>query len=404
MIKQHTSQSPELQKPVRRITTLAMVVAACIILLTPAVPARAVDYDVGSAGRLSFEVNKSYVEGLKRMTQEFLVVMKQHTLAIGMMFDATAQLDTQRLYQQLNAEASKDYQPSEMMCQYGTFIRSVALAEEKSKTDRDIISNVLIETYTNKKHVVPEKGTDADMISRIATFKTTYCDPADNNSGLKSMCEHPDDPTKIGGQDPNRFNKDINYAAVLAKPLSLDINYTDTDKTADEQDIYHLARHLYWAESFAHLDDENKLLYNPADFAEARRLMAMQSVAHNSFSNIVAQKTRTDVGIGEKSGWNHMKALMKDFGLSDEEVNEHMGDFPSYYAQMEVLTKKMYQSPDFYTNLYDKPANIARISTSMEAISLMQGRDQYKSALRRQMLLSMLLEQKIAQRTKKNLF
>jgi hypothetical protein len=68
---------------------------------------------------------------------------------------------------------------------------------------------------------------------------------------------------------------------------------------------------------------------------------------------------------------------------------------PSYYAQMEVLTKKIYQNPDFYTNLYDKPANVERKEVAMQAIGLMQKFDLFKSYLRTEASLSVLLETSI---------
>ena len=59
---------------------------------------------------------------------------------------------------------------------------------------------------------------------------------------------------------------------------------------------------------------------------------------------------------------------------------------------MEVLTKKIYQNPDFYTNLYDKPANVERKGVALQAIGLMQKFDLFKSYLRNEASLSILLE------------
>jgi len=59
---------------------------------------------------------------------------------------------------------------------------------------------------------------------------------------------------------------------------------------------------------------------------------------------------------------------------------------------MELLTKKIYQNPDFYTNLYDKPANVSRKGVAMQAIGLMQKFDMLKSTLRKEASLSVLLE------------
>jgi len=59
---------------------------------------------------------------------------------------------------------------------------------------------------------------------------------------------------------------------------------------------------------------------------------------------------------------------------------------------MELLTRKIYQSPEFYANLMESPANISRQQTAMEAIALMQDRDIYNSLRRSEMVLSSLLE------------
>lgn len=99
-----------------------------------------------------------------------------------------------------------------------------------------------------------------------------------------------------------------------------------------------------------------------------------------------------------------MKAMLREFGIqdrnasgsTDDEIHAMLGVRPSYYAQMEVLTKKIYQTPDFYTNLYDKPVNVERIGVAMDAISIMNQRDRYESLLRREMLTAMLVEDALA--------
>jgi hypothetical protein len=133
-----------------------------------------------------------------------------------------------------------------------------------------------------------------------------------------------------------------------------------------------------------------------ADYQNSRGLIAAMGVAHDSFASIAGMKSKTVPGIGAASGWNFMKSMMRDFGLADADIDQLLGQYPSYYAQMEVLTKKIYQRPDFYTNLYDKPTNVKRISDAMTAIQIMQQRDFYESRLRNEMLTSMLVEQALA--------
>ena len=94
-----------------------------------------------------------------------------------------------------------------------------------------------------------------------------------------------------------------------------------------------------------------------------------------------------------------MKALMRDFGMSEEDIHLYLGDNPSYYSQMEMLTKIMYQHPNFYTNLYDKPANVDRMNASMQAIGLIQQRDRHESQMRQEMLISQLVEQGLRKHT-----
>ena len=67
----------------------------------------------------------------------------------------------------------------------------------------------------------------------------------------------------------------------------------------------------------------------------------------------------------------------------------------SYDGIMEVLTKKIYQDPAFYINLYDNPENVMRQKASIKAIQLMQGWDIVKALHRREMLLAMILELKL---------
>jgi hypothetical protein len=93
-----------------------------------------------------------------------------------------------------------------------------------------------------------------------------------------------------------------------------------------------------------------------------------------------------------KTGGAHLKAFLRDFGMTEEQIDQMYGANPSYYAQMEILSKTIYQHPNFYTNLYDKPVNVDRINAAMTAIRLMQLRDRYDSQQRREMLMAALME------------
>jgi hypothetical protein len=288
--------------------------------------------------------------------------------------------------------------------------------------NKQALNNIMMEGYGGIKN---RSTSDAsayalDIEARIRQFRWVYCDPRDNNDGLAFLCEHDQDQNSsnstpgaapvsplppiggsyagggIGAHTPTpasneRKNKDIDFTRLLGNPLTLKIDFTDAVKTNDEEDVLALARNIYWPKAINPALSEG-LSTRTTEYMEARRLFAMRNVAHNSFINLAAMKSETDMGLGSASGWNFMKSLMRDFGLSDAEIHRMLGDYPSYYAQMEVLTKKMYQSPDFFTNLYDKPVNVERIGAALDAIKIMQERDMHLSRQRSEMLTSVMVE------------
>lgn len=355
--------------------------------------------------RFDMQIQKivdNYVTALMMMTEQLTGVMMQQAIIIGTFLDAKYQLETQRYFQKLNAEAHKDYHPSEQMCRFGTYVRSISRAEHKAAIDRQAFNKIMMDSYTGSESASTAEGAAIDISSRLRQFRTRYCDPQDNNDGLDFICEHDQDGNPNNGPvgawdfdtnqpDRERMNKDIDIGRTLLFPLTIDVDFSDDKKTKDEEDVIALAKNLYWPEALGPALPK-PLPEKFPDYLDARSLFAVQNVAHNSFANIIAQKARSQQEV-ETSGWRFMKSMMLDFGLSEEDIDALLGEYPSYYAQMEVLTKKIYQNPDFYTNLYDKPANVARIGATMQAFSLMQQRDYYEAFLRRELLTSLLVEQ-----------
>lgn len=355
--------------------------------------------DNGEVGSRVKEASEKYVTSMMEMTQQLSVFMMKYVSIIGTFFDAEIQLQTQRQLQSMRAQAHKDYHPSEQMCVFGSFVKSVATAEEKARFERNAFNQAMMGRYTNA--TLPEgfEDTETEVIARLDQFKSTYCNPKDNNNALAGLCTYEDQngEMKQGGQDPKRWNRDLDYVSLADTPLTLDIDFSDEVLSNDEEDIIALARNLYWPQIF-NVQKEVDIAINPEKYYDARRIMAMYNASHNTLSHIMAMKAKSPQGLGAQSGWSFMKAFMRDFDLQDSEINKILGDRPSYYAQMEVLTKKLYQSPSFYTNLYDKPTNVNRISAALDAIKLMQMRDWFQTKMRQEMLASLLLEEEIVKK------
>ena len=234
-------------------------------------------------------------------------------------------------------------------------------------------------------------------------FKNTYCDPADNNGTLGAMCGGPGGPVE-------RRNKDIDFTR-FDNTLTLDFDLTDnpgtlipfnlpTPTTDDEEDVLALAYNLFSHDTFTRLPERHlQMDYAKDEFQEMRSLYAMRSVAFNSFAHLVGMRAAPSAPTGSNpptiEAAPFMRNIMTGMGLTQDEVDEFIGGNPSYLAQMEVLTKKIYQTPEFYTNLYGKPENVERVGVTIQALTLMNDRDRYESSLRKEMLISLILELKL---------
>lgn len=332
---------------------------------------------------------------------EQMTAMAMHqVMIIGALLDAKHQLETQRLFQQLMAEAHKDYQPSEGMCTFGTAMRSLAASDRNTDLVAGMLSQRGLQRELLSGDNLAANGQTTDYLSRIDQFRKVYCNLSDNAGKLNELCPNP-------STDLGRTDNDISYTNLVESPLTLKLDPTDEGDadhsgnahlqtvSADEEDLMALGANLYAtkvaptiAATFLSDQDGNPIDEGVQNYQNIRSIAAKRSVARNSFVSIAAMKAQ-----GEKEVQPYLYAIMKEMGISDEEeIEKYLGDRPSYYAQMEILTKKLYQNPIFYTELYDKPANIDRKTVAMQAIELMQRRDMYRSVLRSEATLSVMLE------------
>ena len=73
------------------------------------------------------------IPALQLFTEQMTAVSLQQAMAIGSFFDAKHQLESQRLFQELQLQAHKDYQPSTSFCAFGTNVRSLAHSETAAR-------------------------------------------------------------------------------------------------------------------------------------------------------------------------------------------------------------------------------------------------------------------------------
>ena len=312
--------------------------------------------------------------------------------AIGMFLDAKHQLETQRLFQTMTAKAHKDYHPSEGMCTFGTTVRSLAGSERLSNLAQTTFAQRMMQRQTlNGDGIANDSGT-SDRASRVRQFIQRYCDPADNANGLGTLCRE--------ATTPARRNIDVDFTRNIESRLTLNTNFIGPGFgqaiSPDESDVFALSANLFSHDVAPWITPEklaprtgNQIREKAVEhYMDLRSIFAKRSVAQNSFAAIVSMRAA-----GDPSSAPYTKAIMRELGVADSaEIEALLGVNPSYFAQMEVLTKKLYQNPIFYTELYDKPANVERKGAALQAIGLMQDRDLYNSLLRSEAVLSVLLE------------
>ncbi len=329
-------------------------------------------------------------EALQQMTAQLTTTGLHQVTVVGAFFDAKHQLETQRMFQQLAAEAHKDYHVSEGLCEIGTNSRSLASSERLSNLNHMVLSNRMMTRQLSTEVGPSQQGSDSDRRTRLYNFIDGYCNPQDNadgtaTNGLGQLCG--------GGSWAEKHNKDLDYTQNVENKLTINMDFQAPAVSQDERDIFALSANLY-AHQVPQIIPKDVLATPGHEFKNAalsyrkiRSIAAKRSVAQNSFAAITAMK-----GSGDASVAPYLKRMVTELGVRESNINDYLGDSPSYFAQMEVLTKLAYQDPDFYAELTDKPVNVERKGAALQAIGLMQDRDIYRSLLRSEAVLATLLE------------
>lgn len=353
-----------------------------------------------------------WLRGLAELTNFLSVFGMYQVEMVGAFFDAKSQLETRRLFFELQAEAHKDYHPSDDFCWFGTSARSLASSDSRVNLNMLAMSEISLSRQLGHRHGVAGPGESEDKHSRWQRFVDTYCDPRDNSwEGAGTGLDYACDRDAIGGSaatgalDRARVNRDVDYTRLLGESRTLNIDFSNVNLTNDEEDVLAMASNIYGNNVPSRAFSKSSITTLAAKklYMDLRSVVAKRNVAESSFNAIVALKasgTNGDAAAATQPNVGmFMASIVKDLmpsGTPDTEIYAILGENPSYYAQLEVLSKKIYQNPDFFANLYDTPANVKRKSVAMKAIALMLDRALYESELRQEMILSVMLSSELS--------
>ncbi len=329
---------------------------------------------------------------LKLMTSQLVTNSMQQVQTIGMFFDAKHQLESQRIFQLATARAHKRYQPSTTFCEFSTMSQSLSDASRNADFTSLAIAKRAVDRQIFTGDGVGIGAAASDKNSRLASYIKDFCDPDDNLANLDYLCKN---KTAINTLQ----NRDIKFTDTIKDKWTMDFDLANDDSLSpDEKALFALNDNLFAHDLFPFVS-ESKFVDaegNPAYsggakvYMDSRAVIAKRSVAINSLAAIAAFKTKSDA-----QSQPFIYALMKEMGGDEttlQHIQEKIGENPSYYAQMKVLSKLFFQRPEFFADLYDNPENIKRLNTAIQATTLMRKRDLYRSYLRSEMILAVMLE------------
>ncbi len=323
------------------------------------------------------------------MMEQFTTNMMEQVLIIGTFFDAKHQMESQRLLQDLDTQIHKEMEPTHQMCVLGTNVRGLTSSGLKADANSYILGNALLQRSLLPYEQMTGLEQDDNMRSRLEQYFNTYCDPRDNSGIMRDLC--------TATAPPGRRNRDLNFTSLVDGPLTMDIDFTNNVLTNDEEDVLALSHNLFNASLFPTIPEDlinNGPVKNMGPgtwiYQNARSLQAIRGVAQNSFAHLVGMKAQ---GTGYDTPY--LTEIVRELGVPDDQILTLLGQNPSYFAQMDVLTKRIYMAPEFFINLFTKPVNVERTGVALQAIELMQDRDRFEASLRREMLISLIVEMKL---------
>lgn len=363
-------------------------------------------------------LKQQVLPALMLFTEQMSAVAMHQTMIIGTFFDAKQQLETQRTIQDLQTQAHKDYQPSEDFCWFGTNVRSLANTEAKARYNSYMLSRRQMARHLGQKNMGGSVGRSQDKQGRWKQFKERFCDPKDNGWSAPGQGLSSSAICGSGTSDPFFTNADIDYTRIIENERTIGVSPPDGDRAFNlssgfqiqpsELAVMALGNNLYGHDVITNVISgvDLKTIDKQEFYMALRSVAAKRSVAENSFNAIVGMKAEgsTTVGVEElaytaesvhNETWKYLGAILTELGIPQDEIKLMVGARPSYYAQLEILGKKIYQNPNFFANLYDTPTNIKRKSVALKAIDLMLDRAIYESQIRQEMVSSVLLSARL---------
>lgn len=339
----------------------------------------------------TFLVDKFWKEKLQpafmKFTQQEVSSGQQATTTRASIADGKAANNLGHAASEDQAEQAEILTPDPQACAVASGARSLAVGQAKAQE----VATGIVKDSSNRRlgraELTTEDPAQVDRDERREVFNEHFCDPEAWGGAFKDQCSTAGDLK----------DRDIDFRKTLDEPWTLDIrpDYADQDAdswTDDEISVSALRQHLFGHEVYPRPTRDEFKQYNvKVGYLNQRALEAKRSVAEYSLQTLIGEKSAASP---EAKEW--LEASLKNLGIEiDAETQAKIKDKPSYFAIMEVLTKRMYQDPNFYNQLIKPGPQVAQTQASLQAVNLMQMRDVYDSMLRSELILSLIVEMEL---------
>ncbi len=315
------------------------------------------------------------INAMKKQSQQVTQNQQQSAIASSAKTDAAVANDQALQIGMAHSAVAQELMPDAALCRDASAVRTLVGVEAAADDTQNTAADRMATYHSYAAGSSAARGEGWEKEARIATARNLYIDPRDQGGAVKGM------GVTEGGQ--KRINNDMDTGRMLLQPLTVETTRGGMD------DLMALSKNLYGNEVFY---DINPSRLNTQLF-DLRQIQAKRNVLLNSFMAQVGLKAKSQNDVTPQT-----LAAFQKLGVPQSVIDRDLKGRPSYYALMEVITKRQYQDANFYAGLIKNPAAQDRTSATMAAFTNMQMRDMVQSLQRQEMLYAMLLELRILKR------
>ena len=325
-------------------------VAQVEIWLTTSVTTRMADILLGMANFFNVFWLYDMKPSLQDQTRQLSTLDSDQSRTRTSLTDAHEQNMSQQAYQEDEHADQRKFRDNQFACEAATNFGGMQRANVIRKTLESSWTTENLPRTANEAGSPSANGPAADQNVRFVTFRTRYCNPADNNGAAGCTA---------AGTAPDA---DIDVAGTLFSKDTVDIRTANTKQNVDD-----LITNI--VEPFAQAPVAPNTLATAQGrevFMRQQSITAKRQAARDALNFIAARRAP-----GSKMA-TYLSPLRAASGLDPT----YLSDNPSYEEVMNAMITERFRSGQYQVDLVDEPENVARELVTLQALQVMQLNDQ----------------------------